>query len=141
MEVRVLILAPHGRDSAVALDLLQKRGIVAHVCGTIEELVGQIEQGAGAVLVTEEAIARGNAAPLVAWVDAQPTWSDLPFVVLANGSARPRSPAESERLDALGNMLLLERPLHADALLGGIRSALKARRMRPPRGAARARKR
>jgi signal transduction histidine kinase len=128
VNLRVLILAPHGRDALLASELLDKRGIVSHACRSLADLVGELGIGAGAVLVTEEALAIGDAAALLAWTADQPTWSDLPFVVLSNGSSRPRSSLASDRLDALGNMLLLQRPLHADAMLGAVRSALKARR-------------
>lgn len=128
MDLRVLILAPHGRDALLASDLLNRSGVASHICSSLDDLMAAIAHGAGAVLVTEEALATSDAKALLAWIEAQPTWSDLPFVVLANGSARPRSALASGRLDALGNMLLLERPLHTDAMLGAIRSALKARR-------------
>jgi len=61
-------------------------------------------------------------------VAAQQKWSDLPFVVLANSGSAPRSALASERLADLGNVVLLQRPLHAEAMSGAIRSALKARR-------------
>ena len=128
MDLRVLILAPHGRDAVLASELLDKRGIVSHVCHSLADLLDEIGIGAGAVLVTEEALATEDATALLAWTADQPTWSDLPFVVLANGSSRPRSDLATDRLDALGNMLLLQRPLHPDAMLGAVRSALKARR-------------
>ena len=128
MDERVLVLAPQGRDAAVAADLLRRHDMTVHVCASLDDLLDEVRAGAGAVLITEEAIAASDDAALIAWVAGQPTWSDLPFVVLANGSSRPRSTAASSRMGELGNMLLLERPLHADAMLGAVRSALKARR-------------
>lgn len=139
MDLRVLILAPQGRDALLASELLNKRGIVSEVCTSLDDLLARLNAGAGAVLVTEEALALGDLTALTEWIADQPTWSDLPFIVLANGSARPRSNIASDRLDALGNMVLLERPLHADAMLGAVRSALKARRRQyQVRGAAEA---
>jgi PAS domain S-box-containing protein len=128
VEDRVLILAPHGRDAQLAADLLRQHAIASCVCPSLDALLVEMDRGIGAILVTEEAIATQDASALTAWIAAQPTWSDVPFVVLANGSARPRTAAASRRLDDLGNMLLLERPLHTDAMLGAVRSALKARR-------------
>jgi PAS domain S-box-containing protein len=87
-----------------------------------------LAEGVGAVLITEEALASGDRQPLADWVAAQPKWSDLPFVVLANGNKSPRTPLAAATLESLGNVVLLERPLHADAILGALRSALKARR-------------
>ena len=127
-EERILVLAPRGRDAVIAADLLQRHAFNTAICATLEALVSCLDEGAGAVLITEEALATAVRTPLTAWVAAQPAWSDLPFVVLANGGTAPRTAVASERLDDLGNVLLLQRPLHAEAMLGAIRSALKARR-------------
>ena len=79
-------------------------------------------------MITEETLATGDRGELTAWVAAQPTWSDLPFVVLANGGTAPRTALATQRLGDLANIVLLQRPLHAEAMLGAVRSALKARR-------------
>ena len=126
MKDGVLILAPHGRDAATAATLLARNAITSRICLDQADLVEQLSQGAGAVLVTEEALASAEPHALAAWVADQPTWSDIPFVVLANGSRSPRSVAATERLAELGNVVLLERPLHAEAMLGAVRSSLKA---------------
>jgi signal transduction histidine kinase len=128
MEYRVLILAPRGRDAAVARDLLQRNDIGADICSDLPSLVEEVEKGAGAVLITEEAFAAGDRTALIAFVAEQPKWSDLPFVVLGNGTKGPRSPVATARIAELGNIVLLERPLHAEAMVGAIESALKARR-------------
>jgi C4-dicarboxylate-specific signal transduction histidine kinase len=126
MNARVLILAPRGRDAAIAAELLARGAIETHVCDSQPELVEALRQGAGAVMLTEEALAP-SASALIDWVAGQPAWSDIPFVVLANGSRTPRTLLATSRLGDLGNVVLLERPLHADAMLGAVRSALKAR--------------
>ena len=127
MAGRVLILAPRGRDAAVAAELLDRSGIAAQVVPSLAALVDGLSGDVGAVLMTEEALASEDRSALVDWVAAQPTWSDLPFVMLANGGRAPRSAQAAERLGALGNVVLLERPLHAEAMLGAVRSAIKAR--------------
>ena len=127
MDLRVLVLAPRGRDAAIAADLLTRSAIDAYVCANTQELLASLRTGAGAVLVTEEALAAGDHDALTAWTTCQPSWSDLPFIVLANGGKAPRSTLATDRLNDLGNVVLLERPLHAEAMLGAVRSALKAR--------------
>ena len=127
MHDSVLILAPRGRDAAIAAELLQRHDVDAHICPDEVQLVKLLDQGAGAVLITEEALAAAPLSGLVTWVAAQPTWSDIPFVVLANGSRTPRTISATDRLAELGNVVLLERPLHAEAMLGAVRSSLKAR--------------
>lgn len=127
MDYRVLILAPRGRDAAIAAELLGRNGIEAEICSDQSDLERCLDQGAGSVLITEEALAAAPSSELASWVAAQPTWSDIPFVVLANGSRTPRTILATDRLAELSNVVLLERPLHAEAMLGAIRSSLKAR--------------
>ncbi len=127
MDGRVLVLAPRGRDAAIAADLLSRNAIDAFVCASMTDLLDALQLGAGAVLITEEALAGVDQHALAAWTTSQPSWSDLPFIVLANGGKAPRSARATERLADLGNVVLLERPLHAEAMLGAVRSALKAR--------------
>ena len=127
MPDRVLILAPRGRDAAVAAELLDRNDIRTHICRDRTELVEQLRLGTGVAVLTEEALSVGDIGDLAEWVANQPAWSDVPFVVLANGARAPRSLAATQRLAELGNVVLLERPLHAEAMLGAVRSALKAR--------------
>ncbi len=127
MEDRVLILAPRGRDAEVAAALLTKSGLSALVCRDVGGLLDAIAIGAGAVMITEEALAGSEIGPLAEWIAAQPAWSDLQFIVLANGPKAPRSAQALERLQTLGNIVLLERPLHAEAMIGVVGSALKGR--------------
>ncbi len=128
MHARILILAPRGRDAAIAADLFKRNGLEATVCESQPELMCELAVGAGAVLLTEEALAGGRPEILESWVAAQANWSDMPFIVLANGARTPRTALATARLTALGNVVMLERPLHAEAMLGAVRSAIKARR-------------
>jgi signal transduction histidine kinase/CheY-like chemotaxis protein len=127
MRDRVLILAPRGRDAAIAADLLGRHQIACCVCPDLPALLDALAEGAGAALITEEALASADKTDLTHWIENQPQWSDFPFVILANGHKSPRTPLATATLEALGNIVLLERPLHADAMLGALRSALKAR--------------
>lgn len=128
MQGSVLILAPRGRDAVVAADLLARNEINSCICADQSDLVSRLIQGADTVLVTEEVLVAGSEFALLAqWVVEQPVWSDIPFVVLANGSRSPRSAPAAKRLSALGNVVLLERPLHVEAIIGAIQSSLKAR--------------
>jgi signal transduction histidine kinase/ActR/RegA family two-component response regulator len=125
---RILLLAPRGRDATVAAELLERNGLRPHVCPSLAVLTSELAHGAGAVLITEEALASADTTPLAQWIARQPKWSDLPFIVLANSLPSPRSAIALKKLDDLGNTVLLERPLHAEAMIGALRSALKARR-------------
>ena len=128
MDDTVLILTPHGRDAAVATELLKRHGISALSCEHLTALSKVLERGAGVALVAEEALTGAELQTLGAWLDEQPPWSDFPFVVLANGHKGQRSTRAFETLDRLRNLVLLERPLHAESLVRAVRSALNARR-------------
>src|SRR5262249_16936382 len=80
---RVLILAPRRRDAQVAGQLLNAHQRAAVSCGSVQQLVKALQQGAGTALVAEEALHGANLRPLCAWLAEQPPWSDFPFVLLA----------------------------------------------------------
>jgi signal transduction histidine kinase/CheY-like chemotaxis protein len=123
---RVLVLAPAGRDASVITQVLAGQGMAVEVHADIAGLVEGLGAGADTAFITEEALKSGPA-PLMSWIEQQPPWSDFPFVVLV---ARRRSRRPNEALDALvslGNTVLLERPLNAETLVTGARSALRAR--------------
>jgi two-component sensor histidine kinase len=121
-DVSVLILAPHGRDDAVASAILGEVGIRSVTCTDLEALVAGLETSACAV-VTEEALLSANRGELAGWVKRQPPWSDFPFILLTH---RGGSPVE-HLTDLLGNVTVLERPFHPAVLVNAVRSALRAR--------------
>ncbi len=126
---RALILAPIGRDSAVARGMLGEAGIFAAVCADLASLLAELNLGAGFVLVTEEALMRSDLRGIRSWIDAQPEWSDLPFVLLTSrGGGLERNPAAERFLEVLGNVTFLERPFHPTTLVSVARSALRGRR-------------
>src|ERR1700753_3820115 len=105
--MRVVILAPTGRDAELMLAFTERLGMSGYVARTISQLCEAIRSGAGAAIVAEEAL-RGNSISLLRPVLAgQPQWSDFPLIILTAGG---RVTAESERLRALreplGNILL-----------------------------------
>ncbi|WP_454597329.1 PAS domain S-box protein [Qipengyuania sp. SM2507] len=122
----VAVLAPRGRDAEVAAELLGQTGIEPLVVPDLAALCALIEKHIGAVLIAEEAIG-DDVSPIHAALEAQPAWSDIPFIVLTSGRTRRRTPEEDERIDALGNAVLLARPMHRDDIIRAVRSALKAR--------------
>jgi two-component sensor histidine kinase len=119
----VLILAPRGRDGAVAAAILGEVAISARPCADVEALVAGLDASASAV-VTEEALLSADRRSLAGWIEAQPAWSDFPFILLTN---RGGSPVE-HLTTLLGNVTVLERPFHPAVLVNAVRSALRARR-------------
>jgi PAS domain S-box-containing protein len=123
----ILVLAPRGRDGPAIAEGLRRAGLEARVCRDAGEMLEELERGADAVVVAEEALFGTSAEALASWVSAQPAWSDMPFVLLTSHDPRP-APARERLLGALGNVSLLERPVQVLTLTSAVRAAIRARR-------------
>jgi signal transduction histidine kinase len=124
---RAIILAPLGRDSQIALMMLNEAGFDGVISRDLAGLCGELEQGAGLLLISSEALLRGDAEPLMRMIEQQPAWSDLPIVLMTHHGGPEQNPAS--RLGAqLGNVTFLERPFHPVTLISLISTALRGRR-------------
>ncbi len=124
---RILIHAPRGRDASVIQNVLLQTGIAGVCTSDLAALRSAIEEGASGVIVTEEALAGPDLEPLLRWCEAQPSWSDLPIIVMAVRQSGHRSARASGILDRLGNVVLLERPVNSETLTSAARSAARMR--------------
>ena len=123
-----LILAPHGRDAAVAATLLQQSGIESIVCMDLTRFSAALADQIGCAVMTEEALRDANLAAVTAWVAMQPTWSDFPFIVLTQrGGAPERNPGAPRLYATLGNVIFLERPFHPTTFVSVVRTAQRGR--------------
>jgi PAS domain S-box-containing protein len=127
---RILVCAPYGRDAASVSVLLESEGYEVGICADVAGVGRAFDEDIGAILLTEESL-RGDLTPLRRAFEAQPPWSDVPFVLLK----APRSPRLAQDpdsplrlLDFITNTVVLERPLGAASLLSAIASAMRARR-------------
>jgi signal transduction histidine kinase/ActR/RegA family two-component response regulator len=126
---RILVLAASQHDADLGASVLTQAGLRVDVCATVVELVAKIEDGAGAVLIAEEALAPPDVWSLVESIRQQPTWSDLPLVVLTSGGESTEKSMSALRvIETMGNVTVLERPVRVVTLLSAIHSALRARR-------------
>lgn len=95
----------------------------------MDALASRLGDGVAFVVVTEEALYSADLRPIASWVKAQPSWSDLPFIILtARGGGPERNPAAARWSDILGNASFIERPFHATTFVSVARSATRARR-------------
>ena len=125
---RALILAPVGRDATVAAALLQDAGIAASTCATLRELETMLSDETAFVVVAEEAMRSADLRALARWVTAQPTWSDLPFIILTHHSSGSAYHPDTQRLsELLRNVMLIERPFHAVTFVSVAKTALGGR--------------
>jgi signal transduction histidine kinase len=121
----IVICAPTGQDAALTAKVLGSAGIESFICAQPGLLPSQLAQGAGALLLVEEVIAGAGLRPLAEFIAAQPTWSDLPVLLLTHSGAD--SLGVQRAVEQLGNVTLLERPVRAIALIAAARSAIRAR--------------
>jgi signal transduction histidine kinase/ActR/RegA family two-component response regulator len=126
LEERVLVLAPTARDATTSRDILAAAEIPYFLCTAIEDVCREAERGAGAAVITAEALLRDKEACLARWLKAQPPWSDFPLIVLTPPGAE--SAKLLGALEAIANMTLMKRPVEVSTLLSTIRSALRDRR-------------
>lgn len=125
LELRVIVLAPTGKDAELTCGLLTAAGIHCKPVDSIEAVVEEIDGGAGILLLAEEAIGGLRNAQLIKALAEQPQWSDLPVLVLTRQGAD--SPTVMKALQTLGNVSLLERPIRVATLVSAIRASLRAR--------------
>jgi signal transduction histidine kinase len=127
----VAVLAPFGRDAEVVSAVLLEAGIHTSRARDMGQLLGELRQGRGAALLTEEALAPVSLSALLRLLEEQPPWSDLPILLLLAQSDGVR-PAEAARLlselTVTPNVTALERPIAAITLVTAVQSALRARR-------------
>lgn len=126
-EERVLMLARVGQDEALAERALAKIGHELAIHRDGESIAAEIEAGAGALIVSSDALTPEHLGHLIDALERQPPWSDLPVLALPQeDSASARWTAQA--MERLGNVIVLERPLRNAMLVSAVKSALRDRR-------------
>lgn len=124
----VSIFTPLGRDAAVVSGLLRDGGFATIICRDREEFMLSLGEGTEFVIVTEEAMHGMDLAAIDNRLEAQPPWSDLPFILMTQrGGGIEKNPSAQRFSDLLGNVTFVERPFHPTTLLSVARSVSKAR--------------
>jgi signal transduction histidine kinase/CheY-like chemotaxis protein len=127
-EQQVLIFAPIGRDAELTRDLFERAGIHATVCSSIVRLCETFAaEGGAALLLTEEALDERDISKLVAVLEQQPPWSDVPVLLFAGGPGSEMTAGAIRSIETLRNVTLLERPVRLAAVLMAVRAALRGR--------------
>lgn len=126
---RVLVFAPLGRDSELLAQAARSHGMSAISCASTDEFCRHFAAGCGAALLTEEALYVRDASRLGPAVSKQPTWSDVPFVILTSrGQADERVRLTVELMNPLRNVTVLERPVRPQTIIMALDAALRDRR-------------
>src|SRR5688500_8743984 len=95
LSLRVLILAPTGRDAALTVAALGTAGVDSILWPYIEWVERDIAEGAGALLCAAESFANGGLPVLAAALSRQEAWSDLPVLLLSRYGADSTTVANS----------------------------------------------
>lgn len=123
-----MILAPHGRDAAIAAALLRQSGTESILCRDLTHLSALLGDEIGCAVITEEALRDADLGAATAWVARQPPWSDLPFIVLTQRGGLSDRIADARSLsEALGNVIFLERPFHPMTFVSVVQNARRGR--------------
>lgn len=125
---RVLVLAPTANDARLTVEFLSGAGFLAEACGDLAHLEKGADETCGCLIVAEETLRAESVRMLVETLERQPSWSDIPVVLITSGGEASR-----ERLRRLallgpgGNVTVLERPFRPATLVSAAAVALKAR--------------
>jgi signal transduction histidine kinase len=126
--MRILVLAPFGRNADVLCRVVGDGGMACTVCRDVDELIGEMKLGAGVIVLTTEALQPTTVERFGAVLDDQPGWSDLPLIVFADDRELLQSEANQLAMfRRSGSVMLLGRPARAFTLLTVLQSALRAR--------------
>lgn len=123
---RILVLLTHSNDAERTVEVLAEAGLQGVAIEDMTELCHRLNEGAGAVLLSEEMIFQG-AGCLQEALKAQPSWSTIPLlVVVEEGVTADRH--ESLLSDLEAHVTIIERPVHLRPLVSVVRSAVRARK-------------
>jgi signal transduction histidine kinase len=126
--IDVAVHAPTGRDGQLTVAILERWGLSARLCVDMTNLCDAVTGDVGVLLVAEEALGRATRKQLLDALAKQPSWSDIPLIVLTGEGELSRSISEGiEAVTTRGNAVLLERPVRIATLITALRSALRAR--------------
>lgn len=127
-DLRVLVCAPIGRDAELTGEFLRDAAIPHLIRASVDELCATLQdEGAGAVLMTEEALDDAAFPHLASVLDAQPSWSDVPILLFVGSAQSGVAEHRLESVERLRNVTISERPVRLTAVLSAIRAALRSR--------------
>ena len=128
-DLRVLLVAPTGQDAKLIADALGRSNVRSEL---IKDVAGAIAvlgaEDVGAMLIAEEALELEEINHLSSALGQQPSWSDLPVLVLTMGGKETLQSRRQEwQRRSLGDITLLERPIRVTTLVSSVTASLHAR--------------
>jgi signal transduction histidine kinase len=108
--------------------LLREAGIASRICDDAGQFERELGEEVCFAVATEEAFLSVDLNSIAARVAGQPSWSDLPFIILTQRGGGPERNPNAARLSALlGNVTFLERPFHPTTFVSVARTAFRGR--------------
>jgi signal transduction histidine kinase len=127
-EQRVMVVSPARRDLDLTCSVLADAGILAVGHTDLLAACHELVHGGAALVVADEALDVAGEACVRAFLDGQPSWSDVPIIVLQAPSRPMLAAARAHHaFEVLGNVTIIERPLRITTLVAAVRAALRAR--------------
>lgn len=129
-ELRVLVVAPTGRDAQLLCDMLSHSGITCERCATILDIAAELGNGVGAIVLAEEALGPRALDSLSEALASQPAWSDIPIVLLTSNGQRINTAGHAmfRQKGTRGSPVVVERPVRPFNLRSVIDAALLTRK-------------
>lgn len=128
LDSRVLISAPVGNDAAVTALLLREAGMVPCVCADPEMMQREMQRGCAVLILAEEILGGRAILHLTGQLEAQPSWSDIPILIIT-GRGEPTELAQRKisLFGSSGNVSLLERPFRPLTMINAAKVAISSR--------------
>lgn len=125
----ILLVAPTGRDAKLIADALSVSNVQSESMKDVASAIAVFRaKDIGAMLIAEEALDLEAITHLSSALVQQPSWSDLPVLVLTMGGKETfQSRRQEWRRKSLGDITLLERPIRVATLVSSVTTALHAR--------------
>ena len=125
-EDRILILPTTTRDGEAIQRLFRGAEIQSLICENLRSLCNQMSHGLAGMIVAQEILQGDVGSYLKTALDSQPSWSDIPVIVLS-----PRGPDVTGDLADLAlrhNLLFVQRPAELRTFLSTVKSVIRDRR-------------
>ena len=125
----VALLTPTGKDGVIAERVLKSAGFAPRLCADMTDVCELLSRDEIGVFVMAEEALNGEAkSKLFHALENQPSWSDIPVIVLTGEDELSGTlPKALSGIAVKGNVTLLERPVRVATLTTVIRSGLRAR--------------
>ncbi len=124
----VLVLAPYRRDADYMRRLLVEHELDVRICSAGLDVGPFLASSPGVLVATHEALRPDVVAAVGTWLETQPSWSEMPVVVLLD-----RSSSQARVKNMLGEawprarQIFYQRPVTPVELVSGIQAAFLAR--------------